>query len=91
MAEVQKAATSAVVSVPEGQQYVTIPKKTILQWDHPGVGINLKHWGPGTHLVSDKEAGEINRILERFNAEQIRILNPNTDRMADAKSREFIG
>jgi hypothetical protein len=96
MAEAKQSATSAAVQsqapvVNEGMQYVTIPKKTVLGWDHPGIGINLKHWGPGTHLVSDAEAGEINRMLERHNTEQIRILRPEVDRVAEAKSREFIG
>lgn len=91
MAEAQKSATSVAASIPEGSQYVVIPKKTILGWDHPGIGINLKHWGPGTHLVTDTEAGEINRMLERFNNEQVRILRPEVDRVAQAKSQDFIG
>lgn len=80
---------SATPGIPAGHQYVVIPKKNIIGWDHPGVGINLKHWGPGTHLVTDELAGEINRILENYNHEIIRIMKPDRDPVAARKEQEM--
>lgn len=91
MAEVQKSATSAAVAVaiPEGHEYITIPRKNIHNWDHPGVGINLNHWGPGKHLVTSEQAAEINEILERYSKEMIRIISPQRDLLAVQKEREI--
>jgi hypothetical protein len=89
MAEAQKSATSETKpAIKEGFQYVTIPPKNVHGWEFPSVAINLKRWGPGTHLVTNDEAGEINRILERYNREMIRLIAPHRDTLAAQKERE---
>lgn len=91
MAEVQKSATSEkAVTIPEGHEYVTIPPKNVHGWEFPSIAINLKRWGPGTHLVTSDEAKEINRILVGYNKEMIRLISPHRDVLAQQKERQVI-
>ena len=67
-------------STETGEAYfVTIPQKTILGDRHPGVRINSKEFGPGTHTVSKEIAGELEQILARFNEAQVRLLQNRVD------------
>lgn len=91
MAEVQKSATSEKATIiPEGKEYVTIPPKNIHGWEHPEIAINLKRWGPGTHLVTSDEAKEITRILTAYSKEMIRLISPHRDSLAAQKERQVL-
>lgn len=85
MAEAQKVATSEAKPIAVGMEYVTIPEKNVLGWEHPSIGINFQKWAAGTHLVPAEVAGEINRRVKRHYDDCVRILNNKVDPMAIRK------
>lgn len=75
----------------KGLVYVTIPDRNVLGWDHPGIGINLKHYGPGTHAVSEDLAKEINERLKVYHQGMLELLQPQVNRLVREKLASSIG
>lgn len=85
--------TTPVVKTDEGKEqvYVTIPDRNVLGWDHPGIGINLQHYGPGTHLVAPDVAKEINERLKIYHQGMLELLQPQVNRLVREKLASSIG
>lgn len=71
--------------------YFTIPEKNLLGWDHPGFGINLQHYAPGTHLVDQLIAEELERRSKVYNDGLLALLQPQVNRLVQAKLASSIG
>jgi hypothetical protein len=74
----------------ESKVFVTIPEKTVLGWIHPGVGINLQHYGPGTHQVSEAVANEINERLKAHHIGQLQLLEPKVGELVRKKLYDMV-
>lgn len=70
--------------------FVTIPEKTVLGWIHPGIGINLQHYGPGTHQVSEDIAKEINERLRVHHIGQLQLLEPKVGELVRKKLYDMV-
>src|ERR1700727_1932326 len=53
-----------------------VPEKNMLGWDHPGFGLNLQHYGPGTHSVNQLVGEELERRKEIYNQSLLSLLQP---------------
>jgi hypothetical protein len=82
MSNVAKAVEAADTKPAKTYRWVEIPERDMYDHPHPGVGINLDHYGPGRHYVEEVVAGEIERILKRFEIQNIRLLQPRKDMTA---------
>jgi hypothetical protein len=71
-------ATTPVAEAP-AFEYVTIPERDMFDYPHPGVAINRDHFGPGTHKLPLDIAREVKERLAKFEAQNIRILQPRKD------------
>jgi len=71
----------------ENWVYVTIPTHDLLGDVHPGIGINLEHWGPGTHLVAPDKAQQISERLRVFDQATLRVLSPRKDLLSISQNR----
>ena len=83
--------TPAVKQEGEEFVYVTIPDRNVLGWDHPGIGINLQHYGPGTHKVSAAVGSEINDRLKMYHQAMLELLQPQVNRLVREKLNSSIG
>ena len=85
--------TTPATIKPEGEEfvYVTIPDRNVLGWDHPGIGINLQHYGPGTHKVSVAVGNEINDRLKMYHQAMLELLQPQVNRLVREKLNSSIG
>ena len=89
---VDKAATPTAVAKPESEEfvYVTVPERTVLGWTHPGIGINLQHYGPGTHKVSADLGREINERLRAHHLSQLQLLEPRVSELVHKKLYDMV-
>lgn len=65
--------------------YFSVPEKNMLGWDHPGFGLNMKHYGPGTHQVDQLTGEELQRRSELYNNGVLALLQPQINRLVQAK------
>ena len=100
MATVQATANSVVdaVTTPvapaepkEDFVYVTIPDLNMLGWEHPGIGINLQHYGPGTHKVSAAIGQEINARLALYHQSIMNLHQSSPNPAIQKRIRELYG
>src|SRR5574342_916928 len=64
----------------EDWEYVTVPETNILDEPHQGAAINAINFSRGrTYLIHPDAARELARILKRYEAQNIRILQPKSD------------
>ena len=75
----------------DNKVYFTIPERNLLGWDHPGFGIGLQSWGPGTHLVDQLVGEELTRMSDRYNQSLLSLLQPQINRLVQAKLQGPIG
>lgn len=62
----------------EGYRFVKIPATDIYDVPFDGLWINRDHYAPGTHLLSQERADEIEFRLARWQDEMIRLLRPSS-------------
>lgn len=76
---------NAIVDPKANWEYVTVPDRDILDYPFPGIGINLQHFGPGTHKVPPDIAQEIRDRLAMAQKQDIKLFSAKVNMTALAQ------
>lgn len=66
-------------------EYVTVPDRDILDYPFPGIGLNLQHYGPGTHKVPPEIAKEIRDRIQIAQRQDMKLFSAKVNLTAIAE------
>lgn len=79
MPKIDLGTTSPTTEDARSKRWVNVPERDLFDFPHPGIRINLVHYGPGKHFVDSDIADFIESRLDLKYQADIRVMRPNQD------------